>query len=133
RLLARGDYVFGADPFSYTTEGLYWANHAWLFDLLLYGAYQTVGGAGLVVLKAVAVAVLAVVMLLLARPRPPREGSFWISAACVLLAVLAMSPRLLLQPACLSLLLLAVCLGLLRVGGRALYALPVVIALWVNL
>jgi len=41
------------------------------------------------------------------------------------LAVLAMSPRLLLQPACLSLLLLAVCLWLLLRGGRVVHAGPV--------
>src|SRR5947199_3885941 len=116
RLLARGGYAFGVDPFCYTTEGVYWANHAWLFDLVFYGAHHFVGGGGLVILKALTVTALAAVMLLLARPRADREGPFWVSAACVLLALLAMSPRLVLQPACLSLLLLAVCLGLLRVG-----------------
>src|SRR5262249_22479890 len=59
RLLARGGYVFGVDPFAYTTAGVYWANHAWLFDLGLYGGYQLLGGAGVVVLKALAVAGLA--------------------------------------------------------------------------
>lgn len=135
RLLAQGEYVFGSDPFAYTTEDVYWANHAWLFDLALYAGHQALGGAGLVALKALAVAVLAGLMLRLARPRPwPEEGGpFWIGCACVLLAVLAMSPRLLLQPACLSLLLLAVCLWLLHTGGRALIALPALVALWVNL
>src|SRR5947209_20100446 len=52
RLLAHGDYHFGADPFAYTTLGVYWANHAWLFDLGLYLGFQTLGGAGLVLLKA---------------------------------------------------------------------------------
>jgi hypothetical protein len=32
RLLSEGEYKFGVDPFSWTTEGIYWANHAWLFD-----------------------------------------------------------------------------------------------------
>src|SRR5262245_37294873 len=93
RLLAQGRYDFGVDPFAYTTDGVYWANHAWLFDLLFYICYQLVGGVGLVVLKAAGVAVLAGILLHLARPRPPREGPFWISAGCVLLAILAMSPR----------------------------------------
>jgi tetratricopeptide (TPR) repeat protein len=129
RLVAHNEYAFGSDPFAYTTEGVSWANHAWLFDLILYAGYQTLGGAGLVVLKAAVVAVLAGLMLRIARHR----GPFWVTAACTLLAVLAMSPRLLLQPICLSLLLVAVCLWLLTTGGRALYALPVVIALWANL
>jgi hypothetical protein len=128
RLLARGEYTFGADPFAYTTQGVYWANHAWLFDLGLYAGYRALGSAGLVALKAFAVAVLAGLMLRLAG----RGGPSWVSAGCVLLAVLAMSPRLLLGPACLSLVLLAVCLALLRTGGRTLYALPAVVVLWVN-
>src|SRR5947209_8675331 len=103
RLLAHGDYRFGSDPFAYTSRGAYWANHAWLSDLALYAGQQTLGGAGLVALKAAAVAALAGLMLRLARD----GGPAWVGGACVLLAVLAMSPRLLLQPACLSLLLLA--------------------------
>src|SRR5436309_13755006 len=66
RLLAHGAYAFGSDPFAYTTEGVYWANHAWLFDLALYAGHQALGGAGLVALKAAAVAVLAGLMLRLA-------------------------------------------------------------------
>src|SRR5712691_11301163 len=62
RLLAQGEYAFGSDPFAYTTQGAYWANHAWLFDLALYAGHQALGGAGLVALKALAVAVLAGLM-----------------------------------------------------------------------
>src|SRR5688572_11152412 len=51
RLLANGDYQFGTDPFAYTTDGIYWANHAWLFDLVLYAAYTTIGN-GILFLKA---------------------------------------------------------------------------------
>src|SRR5437773_201705 len=35
RLIAHGQYHFGVDPFSYTGTA-YWANHAWLYDLILY-------------------------------------------------------------------------------------------------
>src|SRR5262249_54965468 len=42
----------GADPFAYTTEGTYWANHSWFFDLLLYAGYKVLGGPALVVIKA---------------------------------------------------------------------------------
>src|SRR5437667_5707733 len=45
RLLAQGHYQFGVDPFTYTSAGEYWVNHAWLFDLRSYAAYQTWGGA----------------------------------------------------------------------------------------
>src|SRR5262249_31827682 len=63
RLLAQGNYRFGVDPFAYTTEGVYWTNHAWLFDLIAYGLYQTIGGVGLVLVKAAVVAVLAAFLL----------------------------------------------------------------------
>ncbi len=129
RLLAHGDYTFGVDPFAYTTRNIYWANHAWLFDLGLYTANSFVGGAGLVILKGLGIATLAAVMLRTSRA----TTHVWMAAACTLLAVLAMSPRLILQPACLSILLLAVCVELLRIGGRAYRAVPVLIALWVNL
>jgi hypothetical protein len=128
RLIAGGGYHFGSDPFAYTTADRYWANHAWLFDLGLYLAFGALGGAGLVALKAAAATGTAALMLWAARGR----GPVWVSAGCVLLAVLAMSPRLLLQPAVASYLLLAVCLCCLRAGGRALTAVPVLVALWVN-
>ncbi|HEY1860736.1 MAG TPA: hypothetical protein VGG61_10300, partial [Gemmataceae bacterium] len=48
RLLAQGQFTFGVDPFAYTTQGVYWACHSWLFDLGLYELYDTIGGVGLV-------------------------------------------------------------------------------------
>jgi hypothetical protein len=128
RLLAGGEYRFGTDPFSYTTAGRYWANHAWLFDLAAYLVFSSLGGPALVVMKAVAVAATAGVMLSTARTRGPA----WIGTGCILLAVLAMSPRLLLQPAVGSMLLLAVCVWCLRAGGRWFRAVPVLVAIWVN-
>ncbi len=113
RLLANGEYAFGHDPFAYTTENVYWANHSWLFDLTLYAGFQAIGGNALVVLKALGVVILVAIMLRIARS----EGPFWISGASITLAVLAMSPGLLLQPMLISLLLLALCLYLIVRGG----------------
>src|SRR5262249_29450440 len=72
--------------------------------------------------------------------------SLWIPAVCTALALLAMSPRLLFQPTCVSLLFLALTLYLLHRGaargkavsvfGRSfspLWLLPPLFALWVNL
>src|SRR5262249_497686 len=108
--------------------GIYWANHSWLFDLGLYAGHQALGDPMLVFLKAIAVLLLAALMFRVARS----DGPFWISAGCMLLAILAMYPRLLLQPALVSLLFLGACLVLLGSGGRAYYFLPAAIALWVN-
>jgi hypothetical protein len=129
RLLADGGSTFGIDPFAYTTEHVYWADHAWLAELVLYQAHEAVGGGGLVALKALIVVLTVGFMLGSARG----AGPFWVTAGVTLLAMLAMSSRLQLQPACESLLLLALCLWLFRCGGRAHVALPLVIAAWVNL
>jgi tetratricopeptide (TPR) repeat protein len=135
RLLAQGRYTFGTDPFAYTTAGVYWANHAWLTDLMAYLIYTYVGGWALVVLKALIVGVAALFMLLIRRPG--KAG--WAPAFCTALAVLAMSWQLLLQPTCISLALLALSLWLLArpvATGQRLdpcWFLPVVCALWVNL
>src|SRR5690242_7028460 len=32
RLIATGEYTFGEDPFCFTTEGITWVNHQWLYD-----------------------------------------------------------------------------------------------------
>ncbi|HYH65156.1 MAG TPA: hypothetical protein VD866_10720 [Urbifossiella sp.] len=125
RLVAAGDFPFGTDPFA---TGRPWANHAWLFDLGLYLTYTHLGPAAVGALKAAAVALTAGFMLVVGRGRKPA----WLAAGCVMLAVTAMAPRLLLQPAVVSFLLLAACLWCLTAGGRALRAVPVFVAVWVN-
>jgi tetratricopeptide (TPR) repeat protein len=128
RLIASGNYSFGTDPFCYTTADRYWANHAWFFDLAMYFTLNSLGGGGLVVLKALAVCGIAGVMFLTVR-----NSQVWLTASCVLLAMLALSPRLLLQPTVVSFLCLGLSLYCLQVGGRRLRAVPVIIALWVNI
>ena len=138
---ADGTHTFGADPFSVgSTEP--WVNHSWFFDWLFYLLYQAGGGQALVVLKALGVAVLAVV-LIVARQR---ETSRWLHLFCVLLAVLALSPRVLLQPTVVSFVFLGITYAVLRRAGafssaeqatddnpRVLWVLPPLFLLWVNL
>jgi hypothetical protein len=124
REIASGRYQVGTDPFSYNSEGLTWVNHSWLYDLLIYLTYTTfgeqVGGPLLVVLKALAVVGIAVVMLQFRRPgmgasaATPQAGGLWIPAACTALAVVVLSPRLLLQPTIFTSLFLALTLLLLH-------------------
>lgn len=143
RLIAAGQYQFGVDPFSFTTEGVYWANHAWLFDLILYHLYQTLGGPALVIAKALLATVLALVLLSIRRP----GQSFWLPGTMTALSLLAMSPRLLLLPTVVSYLFLAITLCVLYrrdstdnsdpstglFSPRRLWLLPPLFALWVNL
>jgi hypothetical protein len=87
----------------------------WLYDVVSYGLFQALGGAGLVAVKACLVAGLAFVLLRLSRTPPGSplslpegEGGWLIPVACTMLAVLAVGSRALLAPATVSYLLLAV-------------------------
>jgi hypothetical protein len=138
RLIAQGKYQFGKDPFAWTTENVYWINHSWLFGLLVYGVFQTLGGTALVVIKALAVTLLAAILLAIRRP----GQSLWFPAVGTALALLAVSPRLFLQPTIASFVLLGLMLFLvLRPGLRPqqkgatrwFWLLPVLFVFWVNL
>jgi hypothetical protein len=147
RRIASGHFTPGVDPFSFTTSGVYWANTAWLYDLFFYGITNLAGGpdapqAGYVVvgLKAALVVLIGLVMMLTRR----RGASLWAPATGTLIALLAMSPRLLMQPALLSMLFLAVTIYLLErptqeLGAKTPYRsarqywlLPLLFILWVN-
>ena len=117
RLIAHGQYSVGVDPFAYTSQGAYWVNTNWLYDLIVYLFYDTsaIGGTILIVLKALMIVTLAEVMLRTAR-EPGR--SLWLPACCVGLAVLTLSPRVQLQPTCISFLFLGATYWLLHLPRR---------------
>ncbi len=129
RLLAQGEYQFGVDPFGQETAGRYWTNHAWLYDWGLYVLWEQAGEQAVMAVKAALAALLAWLLWQMSR----RGAGGWLAAALVLLAILALSPRLLLQPTLLSLLLLAAVLWCCQRGGRWLWGLPLLTAGWVNL
>lgn len=131
RVISQGNYTFGVDPLSYTTDGIYWANHAWLFDLALYQIYGNFGGAAVALLKAGAVAFLAAILL-----QCRRHGqSMTLPLVGTVLAVIAMSPRFLMQSAFVSIVFLAITIAILtsRSRSRFHWILPVLFAAWVNL
>ncbi len=117
KLLVEGRYTFGVDPFTYTAAGERWVNHSWLYDVILYELYQTVGPTVLVVLKALGLVLLAWVLLCTSRA----GRSMWLPALSVAMALLALSPRLFFQPTLVSFLFLGVLLWLLQRGGHHLY------------
>ncbi len=158
RLIAHGTYQFGVDPFTYSGAGLYWVNHSWLYDLVSYALFQSLGGWALVALKAGLLTGLAMILLFLGRPmRMPAEESAgeeggatagpWAAVLCVALAILAMGPWTALQPVCVSYLFLGLTLWLLVRTDERLTAAPrpplralaaywpllVLFVLWVNL
>jgi tetratricopeptide (TPR) repeat protein len=148
-----GKIALGQDAYSYTGHGP-WINHSWLYGVLFYGLYHFLGGPAVVIAKAVISVALAILLLSVRR----RGQSLWIPAVCTALAVLAISPRLLMQPAVMSFALLGVTVVVLmrydlreppaedrkhrhpapvpwlgEPGDRALWLLPALFALWVNL
>jgi hypothetical protein len=112
RLIAQDRYSFGSEPFTWAADK-HWVNTSWLFDLISYLLYRgsDIGGIVVVALKAASVGLTALVLLLVARA-PGRP--LLLPAACVGLAILVLSPCAQLRPACLSAVLLAVTLWVLR-------------------
>jgi hypothetical protein len=109
----------------------------WLYDLACYALYTTVGGFGLVLLKALFVVGMSLIMLQLSRA----AAGWWLSAVSTALAILAMSTRLAVQPATFSYCFLALALWLVwrqkRPAGRPPALLPplpllVLFVVWVN-
>jgi hypothetical protein len=146
QMIVEGEYVFGVDPFSYTTEGIYWSNPGWSADVLIYSIFQVAGGPGLVVFRSLIVVALVLVLLAVRRPR----GSLFVSVFLVSLGVIALTPRLFLRPELFSLLFLGVTVHLLwmptrktsagflhRIAsltpGRGWVWLPFLFLLWANL
>jgi hypothetical protein len=138
--LLEGQYHFGNDPFAHTTRDTVWVNHAWLFDLLAYVLYTAFGGASLVLVKALLLAVLAAVVLFMSR----REGGLWLAVVCTALAVLAISRWFLVQPICISYVLFALTLAFLArrrldvargkaASWKTYWPLLLLFVLWVNL
>jgi Flp pilus assembly protein TadD len=105
--LAAGQHLTHGEVAAITDPDLP-VSHTWLYDLLSFGLYQALRGPGLVVLKALLVTGLALLLLRLSRIGP----GWWLPAFCTALALLAMSTRLLLQPATVSCLFLALALWL---------------------
>jgi hypothetical protein len=114
------------------------AGAGWLYALVSYDIYSALGGTGLVVAKALVVVGVGLVVLRLCR-----AGAGWSAAVfCTALALLAMSVRLLLQPATVSYLFLALTLWCLRerkpdAEGRSPRLLPpwpllVLFVVWAN-
>src|SRR5262249_1174795 len=127
------------DPFSYAATETTWVNHSWLYDLVLFGLYQLLGGTGLAILKASVVAGLAAVLVFAGR-----RGHSWAGRpAWAALPLLSLTPWLRLRPTLLSFLFLALTLWVLeqqkqknheRTSARlkGYWPIPVLFALWVN-
>jgi len=91
------------DIFSYIAEGRPWVDSHWLFQLLLYGAYDTAGPTGAIFLRGVLV--VATFALLLGTNFRKAYSSVWLIVA--LFALFCTHQRFLLRPELISLFFLA--------------------------
>jgi tetratricopeptide (TPR) repeat protein len=138
RSLVRGLAPLGTDPFASTTTGVFWVNHTWLSDAVLYALYDHGGGRALVIAKALLVAALAGLFFCF------RRSGTRVGVGAPSAAVLALAPWLSLQPVLFSLVGVVLTLYLLERPGlveeahvaraRALrWLLLPLFALWANL
>ncbi len=137
--LLNGEYQFGADSFSFASSGIYWDNHSWLYEVILYALFQVLPGPALVILKALLVAALAGVLMACGRMESTtvglvKGGGLWLPAVATALAVTAMAPWLALKPITVSFFFLALTLWFLERGTvRSYWPLLLLFVFWVNL
>lgn len=136
RGLLSGTYQLGSDPFAYTTAGMTWVNHAWLYDVVLF-LIHLASGERLVLFNALLASTLAGLLLLgCGWPR-----GAWTSLLSVALGLICLGPHLVLAPTMVSYLMLAFTLWWLersdrdpvtRWSLRAQIPLLVAFVLWAN-
>ena len=121
-----------ADPFSYVAQGRPWVDSHWLFQLLAYAAYSLGSFAGLVSLRALAVATLVTSLFAACYKR----GSLPLTLGLVLIGVVASLERFILRPDLFTIMFLAIFVaGSERLHERPrawLVALPLLEILWTN-
>ncbi|KPK57336.1 MAG: hypothetical protein AMK73_10265 [Planctomycetes bacterium SM23_32] len=95
RLILQTGRVPHTDPFSFTAAGHPWTHHSWLADLALTGAYQAGGTAGLIAVRAGAIAASLMLAWLAARRRGVSAG---LASVLVIGAALQLKVRALARP-----------------------------------
>ena len=94
RAFVEGDYRFGKEPFCYSAEDFYWVNPNWLYDVLTYETYTFFGSSSLVIAKAILLALLAGLLLLMSRNGRGLLLPFVVTGVCLV----GMSNQLTLRP-----------------------------------
>ncbi len=116
-----------ADIFSHTNAGRPWVMHEWLAEVFLYALFA------LGSFPALMLAFAAIITLAFAFVYARCAGKPYIAAFVLLLAALATAPTWGVRPQMISLLLTSVFLYVLERRRDALWILPLLMLLWVNL
>src|SRR5262245_26234759 len=110
RSLINGASTWGTDPFASTTNGVFWVNHTWLSDVLLFELHRIDGGRALVIAKGVLILAIAALLFWFRRS----GASMALPACAATLAIVAFGPWMLLQPVLFSVVGLVLTLWLLE-------------------
>lgn len=120
KLISEGKFEFGIDPFSWATEATEgkpatpWIHQSWLFSLIVYKIHESsLGGPGLVILKAI----LFTLAIALLSSIGWNASNRWFLLICLIMAVLAASSRLFVQPIVVSLFFIAVTMFIMDRAG----------------
>jgi hypothetical protein len=126
--------VHRSDPYSFASD-IPWVNHEWLAEAIMWLAYAVGGAPGLVALKLLLAAVAGALLLATWKPYRlrlvPREGLLFVIALSAWPQLVSARPQMFSMTAFAWLLYE---LEQFRRGNdRALWRLPIIFALWVNL
>jgi hypothetical protein len=132
RYIAQTGTIPHVDPFSATAAGKPWTAHEWLSDVIFYAAYSATGSMGLLFL---ACALTTVAFWFAYRSL---GGAPLSRALALVIGVWAARPDFSVRPQLFSFLMAGIFLFLLRrytIGGpwKILFAIPILMLLWVNL
>ena len=134
RFVAENGGPARTDPFSCTAGGRPWLQYEWLAQFLIYRIHRVSGTSGLILFRALGVALSALFLLLAARSRSAGRAA---AAIAVVLAACAGSGRFFSRPEIFTLVLLAAWIWATErvISGKLRFALlpPLLIVFWVNL
>jgi hypothetical protein len=134
RLVETGEWITN-DPFLFSLPEIPWVPHAWLSEIVLYGIHAWYSPVGLIVFRAVIVAIIFLLLFLQLR----KLGvSFTLASPFVLLVLLNAHSRFIVRPHLFGYLLVVILVGWLlsprsREGVRFFVFPAILQVLWVNL
>jgi len=124
---ARGE-ILQQDIFSHTVGGQPWTAHEWLAEIVMAAMHRWCGLAGVVLLYALLAALTFRVLYGIAR----RFGNEWTAIISTTIAFGLANSHLLARPHLFSWFFGVLTLSLLLQGGKRLYILPLLTAVWAN-
>lgn len=141
REIVRAGALPAHEPFNFPSLGLPYRDPEWLFDLVIYVAWAAAGIPGVVLLKASIIAVAALILLrdALTPPDPPERHSLGlaVSVGVVFSSLVMLRHRFVERPDLVMIVFVAFTAYALNAyvwhGRRAIYGLPVLQVLWVNM